>query len=174
MGAAVRAEALFALQIPLTLNVDASRASGAVVSSPPGLSCPGTCTANFDKGQVVTLTARAGTGSRLEAWGGACSGRGSCAVTADGAKTVSATFGVGTRRLTASVAGKGKIVSSPAGISCPSKCVAQFAGDATVTLRAVPAKGYRLGGWTGACKGRAGCSVTLKADATIRATFKRR
>jgi hypothetical protein len=76
--------------------------------------------------------------------------------------------------LTASVAGKGKIVSSPAGLSCPSRCVAQFAADATVTLRALPAKGYRLSGWTGACKGRAGCSVTLNADAKVRATFKRR
>jgi hypothetical protein len=76
--------------------------------------------------------------------------------------------------LTASVAGNGKIVSSPAGISCPSKCVAQFAAAATVTLRAVPAKGYRLSGWTGACTGRGGCSVTLNGDAKVRATFKRR
>jgi hypothetical protein len=174
MSGGVRAEAVFALQIPLTLNVDASRASGTVVSNPPGLSCPGTCMAVFDKGQTVTLTARPGTGSRLDAWGGACNGRGSCSVAVDAAKTVSATFGVGARRLTASVAGKGKIVSSPSGISCPRKCVAQFATDATVSLRAVPAKGYRLSGWTGACKGRAGCSVTLNADAKVRATFKRR
>jgi hypothetical protein len=174
MSAGVRAEAVFALEIPLTLNVDASRGSGTVVSSPPGLSCPGTCTAGFDKGQTVTLTAEPGTGSRLEAWGGACSGHGACSVTADEAKTVSAIFGVGTHRLTASVSGKGKIVSSPARISCPSKCVAQFTADATVTLRAVPAKGYKLSGWTGACKGRAGCSVTLNANATVRATFKRR
>jgi hypothetical protein len=174
MNGGVRAEAIFALQIPLALKVDASRASGTVVSSPAGLSCPGTCKAGFDKGQTVTLTARPGAGARLEAWGGACSGRGSCSVTADAAKTVSASFGVGARRLTASVAGKGKIVSSPSGISCPSKCVAQFVADATISLRAIPAKGYKLGGWTGACKGRAGCAVKLNADATVRATFKRR
>jgi hypothetical protein len=174
MSAGVRAEAVFAQQVQLTLNVDASRASGTVVSTPAGLSCPGTCTAKFDKGSTVTLTARPGTGSRLEAWGGACSGSGACSVTADQAKTVTAAFGVGGRRLTASVSGKGKIVSSPAGLSCPSRCTAQFAADTTVRLRALPAKGYRLSGWSGACKGRTGCSVTLNADAKVRATFKRR
>ena len=172
--AAVHAEAVFAEQVRLTLSVDASRASGTIVSRPAGLSCPGICTASFDKGQVVTLTARPGTGSRLETWGGACSGRGVCTVTADAAKTVTARFASGTRRLAASVAGKGKIVSSPAGISCPTKCSAQFGVEATVKLRAVPAKGYRLSGWAGACKGQGTCSITLGADAKVRATFKRR
>jgi hypothetical protein len=174
MGAAVHAEALFALQIPLTLTVDASRASGTIVSDPPGISCPGTCTANFDQGQVVTLTAEPGSSSRLETWGGECSGRDACSVTLDQARTVTAAFGLRFRRLTASVAGKGKIVSSPAGLSCPSRCSSQFDVDSRIVLRAVPAKGYKLSGWSGACKGKAGCTVTLSADATVRATFKRR
>lgn len=174
MNAAVHAEAFFAVQVPLTLTVDASRASGTVVSEPAGISCPGTCTANFDQGQVVTLTARPGSSSRLEAWGGVCSGRDACSVTVDQARTVTATFGLRFRRLTTSVTGNGKLVSSPAGISCPSRCAGQFDADSRVSLRAVPAKGYRLSGWTGACKGRAGCSVAMSGDKTVRATFKRR
>ena len=173
-AAAVHAEAVFAEQVALTLTVDASNASGTVVSTPAGLSCPGTCTASFDKGQLVTLTARPGTGSQLEQWGGACSGRGVCTVTVDAPTTVTAAFASGTRRLATSVAGKGRIVSSPSGIFCPTKCAAQFGVETTVKLKAVPAKGYVLRAWTGACKGHAGCSVTLGADTTVRATFKRR
>ena len=173
-AAPVHAEAVFAEQVALTLTVDASRASGTVVSTPAGLSCPGTCTARFDKGQLVTLTARPGTGSQLEQWGGACSGRGVCTVAVDAPTTVTAAFASGTRRLATSVAGKGRIVSSPSGISCPTKCAATFGVETTVKLKAVPAKGYVLRAWTGACKGHAGCSVTLGADTTVRATFKRR
>jgi flagellar hook protein FlgE len=95
-------------------------------------------------------------------------------VAVDQAKSVTATFGLRFRQLTTSVAGKGKIVSSPAGIACPSTCTGQFDVDSTISLRAVPAKGYKLSGWTGACKGRAACSVTLSDNATVRATFKRR
>jgi hypothetical protein len=174
MNAAARIDAVFAFQVPVALTVDASRASGTIVSDPAGLSCPGTCTANFDQGQVVTLTAHPGSGSRLEAWGGACSGRDVCSVTADEARSVSATFGVRFRRLTASVAGKGRIVSAPAGISCPTRCSAQFDVDTNIVLRAVPAKGYRLSGWAGACKGKAACTVALSGDASVRATFRRR
>jgi hypothetical protein len=175
MSSAVHAEALFANQIPLTLTVDASRASGTVISDPAGISCPGTCTANFDQGQAVTLIAQPGSSSRLETWGGECSGSGACSVTVDQALTVTATFGLRFRRLTASFSGKGKIVSSPAGISCPPRCGAQFDADSTVSLRAVPAKGYKLTGWTGACKGKAArCSVTMSGNKSARATFKRR
>lgn len=174
ISAATHIGAVFALQVPLTLSVDASRASGTVVSTPAGISCPGTCTANFDQGQVVTLTAQPGASSRLEGWGGECSGRDACSVTVDQAKSVTATFGPRFRLLKTSVAGKGKIVSSPAGIACPGRCSGQFEVDSKIILRAVPAKGYKLTGWTGACKGRGGCSVTLSNDATVRATFKRR
>ena len=67
-------------------------------------------------------------------------------------------------------------MSSPAGISCPSgRCSALFDVDSRVVLGAVPAeKGYKLSGWSGACKGKSSCAVTLSADAKVRATFKRR
>jgi hypothetical protein len=174
MNAATRIDAVFAFQIPLRLTVDASRASGTIVSNPAGLSCPGTCTTNFDQGQAVTLTARPGSSSRLEAWGGACSGRGTCSVTVDAAKSVTATFSARFRRLAASVVGKGKIVSTPSRLSCPSRCSSQFDVGSVVKLRAVPARGYKLSRWSGACTGTSGCTVTLSADATVRATFKRR
>src|SRR5205807_1983670 len=43
-------------------------------------------------GTVVTLTATANPGSTFTAWGGACSGTGTCTVTLDQARSVTATF----------------------------------------------------------------------------------
>jgi hypothetical protein len=66
--------------------------SGQVTSSPAGIICGGDCSETYDYGTVVTLTAVADTGSTFAGWGGACSGMGSCVVTMDGAKSVTATF----------------------------------------------------------------------------------
>lgn len=52
-------------------------ASGTVVSSPAGISCPGTCIASFSPGTTVTLTASgANAGWQFSQWGGdgSCSG----------------------------------------------------------------------------------------------------
>lgn len=48
--------------------------SGTVTSSPAGISCGFTCTAAFQRGQSVRLTARAGANSTFAGWSGDCSG----------------------------------------------------------------------------------------------------
>ncbi|MGR0481752.1 MAG: InlB B-repeat-containing protein [Candidatus Electronema sp. V4] len=68
--------------------------SGAVTSNPPGISCGTACGASFTAGQSVTLTAAAASGSAFAGWSGACSGTGSCVVTMDADKSVTATFTV--------------------------------------------------------------------------------
>lgn len=65
---------------------------GTVNSSPAGIICGATCTANFSSGASVLLSAVADTGSSFAGWGGACSGTGTCSVTMDAAKSVTATF----------------------------------------------------------------------------------
>jgi pimeloyl-ACP methyl ester carboxylesterase len=71
----------------------AGAGTGAVNSSPSGISCGATCSASFTSGTVVTLTASAGAGSTFAGWSGAgCSGTGSCTVTMDAAQSVTATF----------------------------------------------------------------------------------
>ena len=47
--------------------------SGLVASQPPGIACPGTCSADFPPGDV-TLSAQPGAGSALAYWAGACGG----------------------------------------------------------------------------------------------------
>jgi C1A family cysteine protease len=63
-----------------------------VAPSPPGAVCPGNCNQAFNAGNVVTLTPVPGSGAAFSSWSGACSGSGSCQVTMDGAKSVTATF----------------------------------------------------------------------------------
>lgn len=78
---------------PKTLAVaEAGTGSGAVTSSPAGLSCGSQCAADFAAGTAVTLTATAAPGSSFQGWSGDCSGTGSCTVAMDTYRSVTATF----------------------------------------------------------------------------------
>jgi len=80
---------------PHTLTVSTTgTGGGTVTSTPPGITCPGECTEDYDDGTGVTLVALAASGSLFGGWGGACSGTGSCALTMDETKTVTARFTV--------------------------------------------------------------------------------
>ena len=77
-----------------TLTVSKSgTGSGTVTSSVGGVNCGATCSADFDGGTSVTLTAAAASGSTFAGWSGACAGSGACTVTMDAAKTVTVAFG---------------------------------------------------------------------------------
>src|SRR5438876_6163920 len=67
--------------------------------------------------------------------------------------------------------GTGTVTSSPAGIDCGSTCATSYANGTIVTLSAVPASQSEFSGWSGACSGTGGCTVTATADATVTATF---
>ena len=76
-----------------TLTVSKSGSgSGTVTSSVGAVNCGAVCSADFDAGTSVTLTAVAASGSTFTGWSGACTGSSSCTVTMDAAKTVTAAF----------------------------------------------------------------------------------
>jgi WD40-like Beta Propeller Repeat/Divergent InlB B-repeat domain len=161
---------------PVMLTVDLVAAGGAghVTSVPAGLECPSVCSAEFDKASSVRLEARPSGEAVFLGWTGACSGRStSCTVTMDGEKRVRASFGSRTLRLTVSVRGPGRVVSRPARIACPPRCVATFTRGARVALRALPAQGAKLIGWGGACRGLKGCTVSMTVNRSVRARFRR-
>src|SRR6185295_11954430 len=55
----------------------------------------GTCSASYDEGTLVTLTATTGAHSTFSGWGGYCTGAAStCQVTMDAAHSVTAAFTV--------------------------------------------------------------------------------
>ncbi|CAK0780704.1 hypothetical protein CCP4SC76_7560004 [Gammaproteobacteria bacterium] len=67
--------------------------SGTVTSSPTGINCGSTCSANLASGASMTLTATPATGSTFAGWSGACTNSsGTCALTMDATKNVMATF----------------------------------------------------------------------------------
>jgi hypothetical protein len=68
--------------------------TGTVTSNPAGVSCGATCSASFTSGTQVTLTATPNNGSTFAGWSGVCSGTGTCFVTMDTVKSVTATFNV--------------------------------------------------------------------------------
>jgi alpha-tubulin suppressor-like RCC1 family protein len=67
---------------------------GNVVSASSGISCStGTCSANFNVGSSVTLTATPSADSGFAGWsGGGCSGNGTCVASMNAAQRVIATF----------------------------------------------------------------------------------
>lgn len=67
--------------------------SGSVTSSPAGIDCGSACSATYNSGTPVTLTAHPGLGSFFVGWsGGGCSGTGTCTVPMGANTTVTAQF----------------------------------------------------------------------------------
>jgi PKD domain/PASTA domain/Divergent InlB B-repeat domain len=67
--------------------------------------------------------------------------------------------------------GSGTVSSNPSGISCGSTCSHTFATGTSVTLSATPASGSVFSGWSGACAGNGGCTVTMSQARSVTATF---
>src|SRR3989442_10180284 len=69
MNAATTVAATFDLPQTFTLTVNKPGAgSGTVTSNPAGISCGATCSAPYNSGTVVTLTAAAAGGSTFTGW----------------------------------------------------------------------------------------------------------
>lgn len=149
--------------------------SGTISSSLPGISCGDTCQATFDAGTTITLGAVADTSSSFSGWSGDCSGSGSCQVTIDQARFVTATFTLKTFGVTVLKAGSGSgvVTSSPAGISCADTCQATFEAGASVILTAIPDASSIFSGWSGDCSGIGTCGVMADQARSITATFTR-
>ncbi len=169
---------------PQTLTVrkqKVSNGTGAITSDPPGISCGTDCSSaswkQFLFQQQVTLTAVADEGSVFSGWSPSsiCSGTGTCAVTMDKAKTVTAKF-VGPQMLTVRKVSASKgtgTVTGPGGIDCGETCKAGFTYDSEVTLTAVADEGSAFSGWSPSsiCSGTGTCTVTMDKARTVTAKF---
>jgi hypothetical protein len=151
----------------------AAQGSGAVTTSVAG-DCSQPCTYALDNGLQVQLTPVASAGWRFTGWSGSCSGTAECSLTMDSQKDVLAVFALEPQPVKVAITGRGRVTSSPPGISCPGSCSHAFAAGAAVRLRAQPATGFRFTGWSGACRGNGACSVRADRVRSVRATFRRR
>jgi uncharacterized repeat protein (TIGR01451 family) len=133
-----RASALLALRYPLTVSLNGT-GSGSVNSNPPGVACGGDCSESYLYNTVVTLTATADAGSTFTGWsGGSCAGTGTCSVTMNTTRSVTATFTLNSYLLTVakSGTGSGSVNSSPVGVNCGVDCSESYLHGTVVTLTA--------------------------------------
>jgi hypothetical protein len=147
--------------------------TGTVATAGAEISCGSTCSASFASGASVTLTATPASDSMFVGWSGGCSGTAvSCVVSLGSDQSVTATFAK-EKKLSVGVHGRGRVTSTPAGLSCVDACTALVAPNTVVSLAAVAEEGWRFVGWSGGpCTGTAPCAVTMTADTTIGADFK--
>src|SRR3989338_4135291 len=120
---------------------------------------------------VVRLTATPASGYTFTSWtGDADCTDGSVTMTA--ARSCTANFSVVQYALTVAIspAGGGSVISTPAGISCPTTCTANFNSGTVVALTATPASGYTFANWTGDADCTDG-SVTMTAARSCTANF---
>lgn len=66
--------------------------TGTVTSSIAGITCGADCTEMYSVGSQITLSVVPAPGSTFDGWSGACTGRGTCQVTIDAVKAITATF----------------------------------------------------------------------------------
>ncbi|HEY4478896.1 MAG TPA: InlB B-repeat-containing protein, partial [Candidatus Paceibacterota bacterium] len=143
--------------------------SGSGTVSAQGISCGNDCSETYALNTSVTLTATPTADSQFSGWLGSCSGVGSCMVTMNSAKSISATFTTpsasNTYILTIVRNGSGTVSGN--GISCGTDCSESYEENSSVTLTATPAAGYTFAGWSGACSGSALCTVSINGPNTV-------
>jgi len=176
----------FTIRATLTAT-KAGTGSGTVTStsnpaSPTQINCGATCSASYDSGTVVTLTAAPATGSTLTGWSGCDTVSGAtCTVTMGAARSVTATFTPQTFALnvnkTRVLTGNGTVTStsSPANpnqINCGSACTASYGSGTVVTLTVSLDFLSIFSGWSD-CDSASGltCTVTMNSARSVTAHF---
>jgi Divergent InlB B-repeat domain len=181
-GEEIEVTATFTKEIPAgpTLTLTKEGGEGTVVSNPGGITCGGKCSASFETGKVVTLTASPASGYMFSSWKGCDKGGAigrQCTITMSAAKSAVAKFVPSYKvSVTKSGSGIGKVQSAPGGVLCLVNCTAtaaEFKGGASVTLTAAPSKHFHLVHWTGDCSGSSlTCSLpSLAANKSVGAEF---
>jgi hypothetical protein len=147
-----------------------------VQSDLSGIDCPFACAADFDSGTPVRLDVEANLGEqediRFVGWRGGCEGTEACALTIDRPHRVEAVFGPGSYPFRITVTGAGRVVMES--WQCARRCDDRFEADTSFRFRAVPRRGWRFAGWSGACRVRGRCVVRFDRPRQLHATFRRR
>jgi hypothetical protein len=121
----------------------------------------------YTEGSAVSITATPHTGYTFDHWSGACMGSGTCQVTMDANKAVTAHFTRITYTLTAAVNPAG------GGTTNPSVGTHTYIEGTVVPISAISAAGYAFDHWAGgvADPNSASTTVIMDGDKTVTAYF---
>lgn len=160
----------------LTVATDGGTGSGSVTSNIAGIDCPdASCSAEFDSGSLVRLTALADSGFMFTGWNGACTGtRLTCSVRMSDARSVTAAFEPSYELSVGKLGfGSGSVSWNPGGADCGEGCTRTYLNETAVTLTATPNAGSIFGGWTGDCSDFSGpvCTLIIDAQKSVFAWF---
>ncbi len=179
MTAAKNVMATFVRMRTLTVTAAGSGSGTLSSSTTPAISCTasagvtsGACSVQLPQGTAVTLTPGAGSGSRFDAFGGACTGA-SCSFSLDSDRTVSASF---IARIDVNVTfagvGAGTVDFGGAAGSCSANCARTFDSGASLTLGGTPDSDSAFSGFSGDCAGPNCSFPSLSGPArSVTATF---
>ena len=169
---------------PLEVRVIRSgNGTGSIVSEPPGIACPPTCTAPFRASSQVTLIASPDPASPFLSWKFGCTvsttdpRRCTVAVTnrpnwVGVAVGEDAEIGVPTTlAVLFDVARVGRGVVKGLQLDCGAKCEHRYVFGTREVLRALPSDGWRFSAWSGACAKAPTCSVYIGPRTTVGALF---
>ena len=142
---------------PVTYNLTTSAQNGTIDPS----------SGTYPEGTIVTLTAKGNLGYKFSAWGGDASGTSNPTnITMNADKNVTATF-VPTPIYTLNVAAVNGTVTLN-----PNENGGQYNEGSVVTLKAVPAVGYKFDSWSGDLTGTEYTSeITMNSTKNVTANF---
>jgi len=171
-------------QVTVTVTGSGHVTAPAPDSTSGSIDCPDQCSALMKQNTTVTFTATPDGGAPFNGWGGDCASAGTsptCDVSmtgdgANGSKSITAGFGsppppVKKVTLTVTRPGDGGGFVGGGGIDCGHVCSEQLVKGTRVTLLAVATGNAVFLGWGAPCSGTGRCSVTVRADTSLAATF---
>lgn len=147
---------------------------GTISSGDGTIDCSLSCSHSYKTGATVKLSpAPSEEGGRFTEWRGDCTGMGSCSLTMNTDKSVTAVFAPPPATLTVTPTGEGRgtVRSSDEQIDCGMQCSHVYLHETTVTLTAVADAGFRFGGWGSPCSGEGQCTVAIDKDTKVSAEF---
>ena len=175
---------LVARYTPLEVRViKGGNGSGSVVSEPPGIACPPTCTAPFTAGTRVTLVARPDPATPFLSWKFGCTvaptDPNRCELVATNrpnwvgvALGEDDEIGVPTNLsvlFDVIREGQGDVVGRQ--LDCGGTCERKYGFGAEEELRARPAGGWRFTTWRGACAKQPTCRLYVGPVTSVAAQF---
>ena len=147
--------------------------TGSVVIEDLDFDCNDDCTARIGAGVTVELQAQSNGAQGFAGWQGACSGTGTCTVTMDSDKTVTAVFADNVLVLDLQGDGQASVRIEP-GDDCTSDCVRAYDSPVQVSLHVNPAADSEAAGFGGACSDSDRddfCLVTVQGQVDVSATI---